>query len=282
MAWSYQSLPELPDDQFLRWQALLEQRTGINFAQHKSILQAGLNRRMREINCDDYSLYYARVVEPKKGPIEWTALLNSLTVGETSFFRQPEAFEFLKSYISQRQLECQNEDRPLELWSVGCSSGEEAYSLAMLTHECLDEHAFDQYFGVIGSDISLAALSQARQGIYRNRKLQFVDSTLQQRYFQMYDANQSQIHDWLRRKVCFVQANMIDLGSVPIDNMDIIFCQNVLVYFRRDCQRAVLDELVSRLRTGGVLVAGLGETVGWQNPAVKRVADERIQAYIKQ
>lgn len=281
MSWSYQKTPDLTQDQFLCWQSLLEQKTGINFSLHKSILQTGLNQRMRQVECDDYQQYYSLVLDEKSGSIEWIALLNSLTVGETRFFRHPEAFDYLEHYLIDRFRLCSWQKRPLEIWSVGCSTGEETYSLAMLAQTCLDARNSTQYFGVIGSDISIAALADARKGIYQTRKLQYIDPILKSRFFEPFNRLESRVVNTLRDRICFVRANMMELDSAPIENMDVIFCQNVLVYFRRDRQHYVLNQLAKRLRPGGVLITGVGETAGWKNNTVEPVADKRIQAYIK-
>lgn len=279
--WTYQSAPDLTDEQFQRWQDLLESRTGINFAQHKSILQSGLLRRMREVDCDSYEDYYRTILSVRQGAVEWTALMNTLTVGETSFFRQPEAYEFLRKYLVSR-LSQNHQGKPrLELWSAGCSSGEEAYSLAMIANDCIEGLGVDAYYGVIGSDLSLSALAEARRGEYKVRRLALMNESIKRRYFTI-DQDNTEVAAWLKKRVGFFQANLTAMDNVPIDNMDVVFCQNVLIYFRKEVRHKVLSELVNRLKPGGLLIAGLGETSGWSDARVVRTADERIQAYIKQ
>lgn len=274
--WSYQSIPDLTEEQFARWQSVVEQRTGIYLARHKSILQAGLTRRMREIECLDYEAYY-RKITAVNDPAEWAALLNSMTVKETSFFRQQEAYEFVRKQLAKKLAEQQQND--IQLWSVGCSTGEEAYSLAIVTDEVIKAQNTRSRFGVIATDISLAALATAREAKYGERKLESVGSRVRNMYFERINEKQFTVNPTIKQRVCFTQGNIIDLEKSPIGEVDVIYCQNVLIYFQRNVRHQVLDQLAKRLKPEGILIAGLGETVDWRNASVRRISDETIEAY---
>lgn len=280
MAWIYQVQPDLSDEQFERWQRVLEDKTGICFANHKSILQTGLLRRMREIGCNDYEQYYRQIRYSDGSEIEWTALLNSITVRETSFFRHREAFDYVKRFLFNRLLSDRS-GSAVELWSVGCSTGEEAYSLAMIANDCIEGLKLDRYFGVTGSDICLQALAEARRGEYGARKVERIEPAVRERYFDATGAGSFRVVPWLKQRVCYVQSNVIDMQGIPVENLDVIYCQNMLVYFRRPTQKQVLDDLAQRLKPGGLLMVGLGEAVDWNNPLVRRVPQESIQAYVR-
>jgi len=280
MAWIYQVQPDLSDEQFERWQRVLEDKTGICFANHKSILQTGLLRRMREIGCNDYEQYYRQIRYDTGSEIEWTALLNSITVRETSFFRHREAFDYVKRYLFNRLLSDRS-GSSMELWSVGCSTGEEAYSLAMIANDCIEGLKLDTYFGVTGSDICLQALAEARRGEYGVRKVERIEQSVLERYFENTGAGTFGVVPWLKQRVCYVQSNVIDMQGIAVENLDVIYCQNMLVYFRRPRQKQVLDDLAQRLKPGGLLMVGLGEAVDWNNPLVRRVPQESIQAYVR-
>lgn len=284
MAWSIHSIGELDKQQFLAWHELLESKTGINFEQHESILAHGLKRRMREVDCHDYDQYLAKITREDGGETEWVALLNSLTVGETRFFRHQATFDYLALYL-RNFLNANPDQNSLQLWSVGCSSGEEAYSMALVVNRVLKEFEQPMYYGITGSDICLAALAEARRGIYSQQKLKSV--------FKQYDPDDyidnalsapgySQFSSFVRRRMCFVQTNLMALEEALFGNMDVIFCQNVLIYFRRERQLEVLNQLVKRLRPGGLLVVGVGEVNQWNHADLQRVPHDEIQAYIKQ
>lgn len=280
MSWTYNTLPNLTEEEFCEWRNLLEERTGISFGKHKRILQTGIGQRMQEVGCKSYRDYYNNIKFAKGGELEWTALLRTLTVKETRFLRDADAIKYLQSYLF-KQLVSGKHNGSLEIWSVASSTGEEPYTLAMTANDCIEGLGIEKYFGVTATDICLSSLATARKGSYHNRRLETLSKDLQDRYFESSGKDRSTVVKWLRQRVCFVQANIIDMGDLPVNNMDIIYCQNVLVYFKRWRQKAVLDELVERLKPEGLLVVGMGEGSGWVNNKVVRVKDDSVQAYIK-
>ena len=171
---------------------------------------------------------------------------------------------------------------PFNIWSVGCSSGEEPYTLAILCQEVLYKVGSNCSFGITATDIRLPVLVKAREGIYNTRKLLDLKSVLIDKYFNALDGNKFQIKESLKKNVCFSMANMIDIEKSPLRNLDVIYCQNVLIYFRKERKHIILDSLVERLAPGGLLVIGQGEALDWQNALVSRVTDRQTLAYIRQ
>ncbi len=280
--WSFKTTPALTEEQYERWQNLLEQRTGINFSQHKSILQSGLNQRMREIGIDDYDQYFQQVSAIPEGVGEWTKLVDRVSVKETSFFREPNAYAVLKNYLVDLiSSEQKAQDYTLDIWSVGCSTGEEPYSLAIAATDIIDYLTAKIFLGVVATDISATALAVAKEGKYSARKIETLAPETKTKYFKPVANRYYQVSTELQRKLCFVQGNILELKDVPRLTMDVIFCQNVLVYFQRDRQKQVLDTLVHYLKPGGLLMVASGEASGWQHSQMKRTADESVQAYIK-
>ena len=280
--WSYQAMPELSDEQYLRWQKLLESRTGICFLQHKSILQTGLVQRMREIGVSDYDEYFDMVEAVPKGVEEWKLLVDRIAVKETSFFREPHSYDALKNFLlDYLDGKLRTQDYTLDIWSVGCSTGEEPYSLAMAATDMIDYLAAKVFLGVIATDISASALEVARKGIYSARKVEALPLAVRHKFFNELAPDKFQIIDPLRQRICFVQGNIIEQTRSPKLKMDVIFCQNLLVYFRREKQQAVLDTLVGHLKVGGLLMVAPGEVTGWKHPKMQRTGEETVQAYIK-
>lgn len=280
--WRYKAPPQLSEQQFERWQTLLERRTGISFSLHKSILQAGLYRRMYEIGSEDYEAYFDSVQDGAAGFLEWGELLNRITVQETRFFRDMAAFEFLDGYLLQRIEELKHRGDTLELWSAGCASGEEAWSLAMQARSCIEQQSEPMYYGVIGTDISNAALTTARQAEYREKQLVNLKPRLRSGNLESLDSDRCRITEALADRVCFVQSNLVSAEELLGIDMDVIFCQNVLIYFRQSSKYKVLDCLVDHLKPGGMLVVGQGESVGWTHESVSRVRSGQLEAYIRQ
>lgn len=281
-SWLYQAPKTLTDEQYERWQALLEERAGICFMQHKSILQAGLSKRMAEIGIDDYERYFEQIIRVPEGVVEWSLLVDRISVKETSFFRDPNAYRAVKLYLlNHLDSHLREQDDTLEIWSVGCSSGEEAYSLATVATDMIDYTGSQVFVGVTATDISSTALSHARQGIYDARKLVNMPTETKSKYFLEQDDGKYKVIPNLQEKLCFSQGNILELNKAPRMKMDIIFCQNVLIYFRRERVHSILDTFVRSLKPGGLMVVGSGEITGWQHPLMKRLNDDLVQAYVR-
>lgn len=278
--WALQPLVDMSATEFRAWQALLEERTGVVISeQRRAFLQTNLSARMRELGVADYASYYRQVTNGPRGAVEWSTLLDRLTVQETRFFRHRPSFEVLEGYLRGRLQ--QGLAKPWELWSVGCSSGEEPYSLAIGAAEVLRDTTQPEHFGVTGTDISLNALSKARDGQYGARKLEQMDADLCQRYFARQADGRFKVIPSLAARVCCARLNVLELAKAPMSGMDVIFCQNLLIYFRRWRRREILNRLAESLAPGGLLVVGVGEVVGWQHPELIPVADERVLAFIR-
>ncbi len=278
--WALQPLADMTVTEFRDWQALLEERTGVVLNEQRQVfLQTNLSARMRELGVVDYATYYQQVTDGPRGAVEWSTLLDRLTVQETRFFRHRPSFDVLEGYLRERLQ--QGMTRPWALWSVGCASGEEPYSLAISAAEVLREHEHPDHFGVTGTDISLNALSKARDGQYGARRLEQLDADLCQRYFLAQDDGRFKVLPSLAARVCCARLNVLELAKAPMSGMDVIFCQNLLIYFRRWRRREILNRLAERLAPGGLLVVGVGEVAGWQHPELIPVADERVLAFTR-
>lgn len=279
--WSLRPLADMSAAEFDDWQALLEERSGMVVTeQRRTFLQTNLSSRMREVGAQDYASYYRQVTDGPRGAVEWSTLMDRLTVQETRFFRHPPSFAMLSDYL-QRRAEARSSARPWSLWSVGCASGEETYSLAICAAETLSRTGGETQFGVIGTDISLSALSRSREGAYSLRRLEQLDPDLRERYFQPLAGDRLRVVPSLAARVCFARLNVLELAGAPMSDVDVIFCQNLLIYFRRWRRREILNRLAERLAPGGLLVIGAGEVVGWQHPELVPVADSQVLAFTR-
>jgi len=280
--WSLQQLPEMDMQQFHQWQALLEARTGVCVTdQRRVFLQTSLATRMRELQIEDYQSYYEYVTQGPAGAIEWSALIDHLTVRETSFMRHRPSFDCVQHHL-QGLLARRQADQPLQLWSLGCASGEEAYSLALITEQCLASAAGETPdYALWATDISLKALEQARVARYATNRLGGLTEAEKSRWMRPVEGGKLEIVPTLRDRICFTRLNILELAQAPIRDLDIIFCQNLLIYFRRWRRRDLLNLLAKRLAPGGMLIIGLGEIVDWNNPLLEPVPDDRVQAYVR-
>jgi len=270
-------LGQFDDQDYGQWRALIEQRTGLQLADHlRTYLQGGLNRRMKLLNIQDYEQYLEYVTDEKNGIKEWSELVDTLTVQETQFFRHPSSYTFLETYIKNLLVD-ETESKSIEIWSVGCSSGEESYSLAMLADKTLADSETNLSYGVIGTDISLSALNKARAGVYQSRKAELIPEPYLD-YVDQLD-NKIKIKKRIADRVCFARVNILDLNRVPIRDMDIIFCQNLLIYLRKWRRKEAVNRLAERLKVGGILVLGLGEVTDWSHPKLRQVSSRDVLAF---
>lgn len=272
--WSIKSASAMDAEQFQLWQGLLEDRTGMTLAnERKTFLETSLSIRMRELDIEDYETYYEYLMagSTESRAMEWSTLVDRLTVQETSFFRHPGSYSLVENFV-QEFLQAQPKGANLDVWSVGCSTGEEPYSLAMLINELVDEHHRQHFFGITATDISLPTLAKARKGIYPARRVMPIGDQLREKYFEPTGNEHTlAVVPSLRQQICFARLNVLDLATAPMNNMDLIFCQNMLIYFRRWRKRQIVNRLAERLAPGGIMVLGPGEVTDWQHPDLERI-----------
>ncbi|PVZ72162.1 CheR family methyltransferase [Pelagibaculum spongiae] len=279
--WYLQPLTEMSDEEFGRWQQLVEARTGIYLPDHRrSFLLTSLAIRMRENGVKSYEEYYDWLLDGPRGMVEWATLVDRLTVHETRFFRHQPSFNLVADYIDN-QLKLATGDNCLQMWSLGCATGEETWSLAMLADNCLKHDASAEFFSVFATDISLPALASAREGVYTSRRLDGMDPGLVDEYFIRLENDHYRVINRLRSRVCYSQLNVLDLNYSPLRGVHIIFCQNLLIYFSESMRRQLLDQLVDRLAPGGLLVLGPGEMINWDHPGLTRVAYDNTLAFTR-
>lgn len=275
------NMPAMDAEQFRLWQTLLEERIGMSMgAERKLFLETSLSVRMRELSMETYADYYAylRAGTTESRAMEWSILVDRLTVQETSFFRHPDSYVLVEELV-QRFMREHGHKEVFNVWSVGCSTGEEPYSLAMLIEEQFRAAKWPGYFGITATDISLPTLAKARRAHYGVRKVERIDPGLREKYFERVNEKEYQVGSGLRQRICFARLNVLDLGQAPISGMHLIFCQNMLIYFRRWRKREIVGKLVERLVPGGVLIIGPGELADWQHPEMERVYLGEALAY---
>ena len=272
------------DKQFARWVELLESRIGVRAsALRKTFLTNALDIRLQTLGMQNYNEYDDYLHSGNQGEIEWFELIDLLTIRETRFFRHASSLELLQNHALNKLSQFKNNgQQSLKAWSVGCASGEEAYTLAIVLDQAI-KSAGDKscYFSVMASDISRSALNTGRKGIYSTKQLNNMDAKLIQQHFTALDNNQYQISGQLKLRVCFNKVNVLDIRQKNIGQMDIIFCQNLLYYFEHDTRINILNKLTDYLATDGILILGPGDIFQWDNPDMALVNGDDTLAYRK-
>lgn len=267
--------PELSAAEYARWRELIRQRCGLFFPETRlRFLRGRLWERLRARGFTCYGEYYRFVTKHAEGLAEWRQLLEHLIVGETSFFRHAPSYEAFTTHVLPELLirKRARGETTVALWSAGCSGGQEAYSLAMRFFEAPGTTCFRAR--VTGTDISQTALAKARRGSYRAHELRGLPDLLRERYFTTSkDAGGS-----LYQVAAPVAASVkFELGNLTGDDyqlapQDVIFCQNVLIYFELGSRAAVVRRLLARLGPDGFLFTAPAELIGLDLPEIEPVS----------
>jgi chemotaxis methyl-accepting protein methylase len=278
---------EMSERELQLWQALIELRCGMYFGETRlQYLRNRLWERMQALGLESYLDYYAAVVEPR-GAHEWTNLLPYLVNNETGFFRHEPSYEalvdaVLPEVMKQKRTEA---NRTIRLWSAGCSTGEEPYSLGMVALHAGSSHAdknTDWRFSIVGSDISNKALKHARGGRFPERAVERVTSPLLRLHLSRYCVRHDgsyEMTDAVKSVVHFDSFNLIEPATYTADLQDVIFCQNVLIYFRMEIRAEIVRHLTRRLSLGGYLFLAPGEGVGLDLSGLRNMRQESLQVF---
>lgn len=254
----------LTDAQFERVQAILEQETGlVHDASRRDWLGYCIASRMAAGGWDSADAYLS-LLTGRVGASERQQLIDAVTIHETHFFRNPPQIRALRQHVLPELVRRAVADRrPLRLWSAGCSTGEEAYTLAMLVRELLPVAGPEQV-QILGTDISRRALDLARAGRYGARSVQMVDPVDLARWFSPADDGNYQIRPDVAELVSFRSHNLVrDELPYAAGDVDLLLCRNVTIYFSRSTTKSLMARLHVALADGGYLFLGHSETL-WQ------------------
>lgn len=253
--------------------ALVYEKSGITLHDGKrELITARLQKRLRQLGLNSYSEYLQRLAHDQSGD-ELTALLDAISTNHTSFFREPQHFEFLTTR-GLAELTARAAGRPLAAWSAACSSGEEPFTIVMTALE-----AGYPDIRLLASDLSTKALLSARRGVYPIERVEGIPRPVLRKYFERGLGDQdglARVAPAVRRLVEFRALNLIEITHLG-QNFDFIFCRNVMIYFDRAVQQRVVAMLERHLTPGGYLFIAHSESLNaidhsleWVAPAVYR------------
>jgi two-component system, chemotaxis family, CheB/CheR fusion protein len=232
----------------------LKETRGFDFTGYKrTSLARRVRRRMSQVDIDDYAEYIDHLQVNSE---EFNALFNTILINVTSFFRDPEAWESIRTEIVPTLLAERSPEDPVRIWSAGCASGEEAYTLAMVFAESLGVERFRQRVKIYATDVDEEALAQARQAVYGEQSVTNVPPELIGKYFER-QGNQYIFRKDLRRSVIFGRNDLVQ--DAPISRIDLLVCRNTLMYFNAETQAKILSRLHFALAMRGLLFLGKAE-----------------------
>ncbi|MFH1301786.1 MAG: chemotaxis protein CheB [Planctomycetota bacterium] len=257
------ALPITPAEQSIH-QALqkifiiLRTRTGHDFSRYKkNTISRRIERRMSVHQIDNISDYVRYLQESQQ---EADALFRELLIGVTNFFRDPEAFDILQTKILPQLLAGKPDDYTVRVWVPGCASGEEAFSVAIILHECLEKIGPHFQIQIFGTDIDMDAIAVARAGRYPASIITDVGPDRIQRYFTKEEDGHYQIRKLIRDMLVFAPQNMIK--DPPFTKLDLLCCRNLLIYMSTELQREIVPIFHYSLKPDGILFLGSSETIG--------------------
>lgn len=249
---------ELTSSQFKRISEMVYRLSGINLpAGKEGLVKTRLTKRLRALGLSRFTQYIDYVERDATGA-ELTTMLDLLTTNKTSFFRESAHFDFLRA---QLPLMRQARGGQLRIWSAGCSSGEEPYTLAIVLMETWPDSA-RMDVRILATDISTRILSRAREAIYAPDQLTEMPAGAARKYFRPVDADSArlQVNPEVRALVRFAHLNLMDAWPMK-GPFDAIFCRNVMIYFDKPTQRALVQRYWDLLEPGGYLFVGHSESL---------------------
>jgi len=257
---------QLSDRDFNRLRKFIFEHTGISLSDHKrALVYSRLGKRLRYHGLTDYSDYYDLVSENDPDGVELVEMINAITTNKTSFFRESHHFDFLADTVFPDFLRNSSAGggRVMRIWSAGCSTGQEPYTLAMSIREFFGTNSGLE-FNILATDIDTNVLNRAQQGIYNEEQIADVPLELLRKYFlkgKDDKAGLAKVGKDLQSIIHFERLNLFDPAWPMKDPLDIIFCRNVIIYFNRDTQKSLIKRMVGKLRPGGYLMLGHSESL---------------------
>jgi len=243
--------PEEVDSTLEDLLAFIRDARGFDFTGYKrSSLARRIRKRMHEAGSADYVDYRDRL---ESNTEEFGHLFNMILINVTGFFRDPETWSLLQREVMPELLADIDREREIRVWSAGCASGEEAYSLAMAFSEALGTEECAKRVKIYGTDVDHEALHDARIGLYPATALEALPAELRDKYFEP-SGTQFSFRPDLRRRVIFGRHDIT--RDAPISRLDLLVCRNALMYFNVETQSQVIDRFHFALREGGYLFLG--------------------------
>lgn len=258
---------------FQKIKKMLQENAGVNCSGYRDeYLKRRFDIRLRATGSETYGGY---ILYLKNNSEEFKNLLNDLTVNYTMFFRDQDVYMYLEKVLLPKIFSA---PRPIKIWSAGCATGEEPYSLAILAHKVLGRRIAAHPVTIFATDIDKDALATAKRGQYNLKQLGNLEPSLIDQFFQK-EGEIYQINESLRQIINFHEFDL--MASPPRQNIDLVLCRNVMIYFSKQGQQQIHMSFFGALREGGYLVTGKSEILSGE-PAVKFLpVDIQVRVYQK-
>ncbi len=254
----------ISDEEFTQLRDFIYEQSGIFIADNrKYLLENRLSNRLKELNLKDFGEYYYFLRFDSRRKLELNKLFEVVTTNETSFFRNPPQLRVFQENVLAAVIEAQRKKglKRLNIWSAGCSTGEEPYTLGIILHEALKADIRSWSIKITANDLSEAVLQAARRGMYNEYALRTTPKELVAKYFTK-EENRYKIKPEVKKLVSFGQVNLNDRMAIKrIERSQVVFCRNVLIYFDDAMKKRVISSFYDNLELGGFLLIGHSESL---------------------
>ena len=260
----------LTDSQFNEFRKLIYDSSGITFSEtNRSILDSRLKERLRDKNLDSLEAYYKLITSDKE---EFKLFLDSITTNLTRFFRNQPHFDALINYVIPHVIENKKKtgDTKIRIWSAGCSTGEEPYTLAMLCMDFLGLEMSQWDTTILATDIDTKVLETAVRGVYPKNSVEQLPQQYVRRFFRPVSGEQYQVKDELKKQVLFRRFNL--MHQLPFRKpLHVVFIRNVMIYFDEPTKEKLLENIYEKMAPGGYLFIGSTESISQSNTGFRYV-----------
>lgn len=247
---------KLTDEEFLEFVGYMQKNYGIDLSKKKILIEGRLSNLIEKKGMSSFGQYLDSVKRNNKDEI--ITLINKLTTNYTYFYREENHFKFLREVFLPFE-EKNNRTKILNIWSAGCSSGEEPYTLAMVIDDYFKFAANQWKIQIFATDISENVLTKAREGIYSEDSVKNLPESFKKRYFEKIN-DKYQVSPDVKKHITFKVFNLMD--PVIIKNKyDVIFCRNVMIYFNAETKANIVSKFYEATKPGGYLMIGHAETI---------------------
>lgn len=264
---------QMPDAVFEKLSAFIYKQYGIKMPPVKKVmLQSRLQKRLRDMNMNSYEQYCDFLFSKEGEALELVHMIDVVTTNKTDFFREPAHFDFMQQVVLPEFVARNRQKTTMKLWSAGCSSGEEVYTLAIVLSDFMETNK-NLDFSIFGTDISTRILQKAVDAIYTEERAANIPIETKRKYFlKSKDRERPTVRliPEIRKKAYYQRLNFMDDSYGVHETFDVIFCRNVLIYFDREAQTNVINRLCTHLKTGGYFFLGHSESItGMKVPLVQ-------------
>ncbi len=278
-------LPEMSQSQFEQWRKFIYEKTGIYFQDNKKyLLESRLLKRIVHLKLSSFEEYFKLVTNGFTNKTELRYFYDTITINETFFFRNTGQLDAMVQKIIPEIIHNNQKSGKfkIRIWSAACSSGEEAYSVAIMLKEFIKPKYPEINFEIVGTDINQTVLDTAVRGIYGEYAVRNIPIQYLKKYFKQVDGLYELNLD-IKSMATFKNANLFDPNEMMLmTNFDIIFCANVLIYFDLNSKIKVINQLYKSLNRGGYLFIGFSETLHGISKAFSIVSFPKTVGYKKE